>query len=307
MIIIEDNFKEKLLYNTYIALGSFDGLHKGHLSLIRKAVTLAKENHCKSMVYTFKNHPMSIINKERMPKLIQSNKDKIKILEKEEVDILNFANFNQEYMEIKPEEFIKKLLEFYKAKGIVVGFNYKFGYKNQGNIELLKELSKVYDFELFVFEPVKCNEDIISSTYIRNLIKNGSVADVVSILDRPFSIEGIVIEGKKLGRQLGFPTINLKFDDQMIIPKRGVYFTAVEYKEKVFKGITNVGFNPTVNGTSLSIETYVLDFHKEVYGEEVKVYFLERIRDEEKFSSLDKLVEILKQDKEYAEKKEFKL
>lgn len=307
MIIIEDNFKEKLLYNTYIALGSFDGLHKGHLSLIRKAVTLAKENHCKSMVYTFKNHPMSIINKERMPKLIQSNKDKIKILEKEEVDILNFANFNQEYMEIKPEEFIKKLLEFYKARGIVVGFNYKFGYKNQGNIELLKELSKVYDFELFVFEPVKCNEDIISSTYIRNLIKNGSVADVVSILDRPFSIEGIVIEGKKLGRQLGFPTINLKFDDQMIIPKRGVYFTAVEYKEKVFKGITNVGFNPTVNGTSLSIETYVLDFHKEVYGEEVKVYFLERIRDEEKFSSLDKLVEILKQDKEYAEKKEFKL
>lgn len=307
MIILEDNFKKKLSYSTYIALGSFDGLHKGHLSLIKKAVELAKENHCKSMVYTFKNHPMNVINKDRVPKLIQSNKVKITILEREKVDILNFVNFNKEYMKIKPEEFIQKILEFYNVKGIIVGFNYKFGYKNQGNIELLKKLSKVYDFELFVCEPVKYNEDIISSSYIRKLIQNGNLDKVPPLLNRPFSIEGIVVEGKKLGRRIGFPTINLKFNEEMIIPKRGVYFTAVEYSGKIFKGITNVGFNPTVNGTSLNIETYLLDFNKEIYGEEVNVYFLERIRDEEKFKSLDLLIQTLKKDKDYAEKKEVKL
>ncbi|CAM2936701.1 bifunctional riboflavin kinase/FAD synthetase [Hathewaya histolytica] len=303
MRIIEDNFKEKLSEFTYIALGSFDGIHRGHLNLVRKTVKLARENNCKSMIYTFKNHPMSIINKDKMPKLIQNNEEKVEILRQEGIDILNFVQFSKEYMKIKAKEFVEKLVKCYNVKGIVVGFNYKFGYKNEGNIELLKILSKKYNFQVFICEPIEYEGNLISSTNIRNLISNGKVDRARILLSRPFAIEGTVVEGKKLGRKLGFPTINLRFNQNKILPKTGVYYTAVKYSNRIFKGITDVGYNPTVNGKVLSIETYILDFNKEIYGEDVIVYFLERIRDEEKFDSLNELIEVLKKDKVYAEKR----
>ncbi|MFX0549063.1 bifunctional riboflavin kinase/FAD synthetase [Hathewaya histolytica] len=303
MRIIEDNFKEKLSEFTYIALGSFDGIHRGHLNLVRKTVKLARENNCKSMIYTFKNHPMSIINKDKMPKLIQNNEEKVEILRQQGIDILNFVQFSKEYMKIKAKEFVEKLVKCYNVKGIVVGFNYKFGYKNEGNIELLKILSKKYNFQVFICEPIEYEGNLISSTNIRNLISNGKVDRARILLSRPFAIEGTVVEGKKLGRKLGFPTINLRFNENKILPKTGVYYTAVKYSNRIFKGITDVGYNPTVNGKVLSIETYILDFNKEIYGEDVIVYFLERIRDEEKFDSLNELIQVLKKDKVYAEKR----
>lgn len=305
MLIYEDNFNTKLIDKTYIALGSFDGLHLGHMSLINKTLELAKLNSAKSMVFTFKNHPLTVINEEMAPRLIISNDVKSRLLQNIGIDILNFAEFNIKFMKISAEDFIYNIIKYYNAKGIVVGFNYRFGYKNLGDVELLYNLSKKLNFEVHVVKPVKIDEEIISSSKIRHLISEGDITKANYFLDRPFMLEGKVIKGKQLGRTIQFPTINLDYDKKFVLPRGGVYYTIVEYNNKQYKGITNIGYNPTVNDKKLSIETHILNFEKEIYGESVKVYFHKRIRDEKKFDSIEYLTEQLKKDKSYAEKQIF--
>ncbi|MGL5646280.1 MAG: bifunctional riboflavin kinase/FAD synthetase [Clostridium sp.] len=288
----------------YIALGSFDGLHKGHLELISEIKKLAKENNAKSMVFTFSNHPREVINKEYKFKYLMGNKIKERILTDLGVDNIVLERFDEILMKLSPEEFIKKLYSEYNVRGIVVGFNYRFGFKNQGDIELLKSLGKKYNFLVKVINPCLYNGEIISSTRIRKALLEGKVEVAKEMLGKPYLIEGTVVSGKQLGRTIGFPTANLKVEDKYIIPKKGVYYTNVVYNEEFYKGITSVGNNPTVNGEKLTIETYIIDFDKMIYGENLKLLFLERIRDEKKFNSLDELVERLKKDKEFAIKKE---
>lgn len=294
-IIISQNDKAN-----YVALGSFDGMHLGHLSLIQKAISVAKENNGNSMVFTYKNHPLSIIKPEIAPKLIMDLQSKLECLENENVDVVATKTFTKEFMEISAEEFVRMLSVDYKVKGIIVGFNFKFGHKNEGNVELLQKLKEKYGYELWVMEPYKYNGEVISSTKIRNRILHGEVDEAIKMLSRPYTIRGKVNHGKKLGRTIGFPTANLGFDENIIIPKVGVYYTNIIWNNKIYKGITSVGHNPTVNGQDLTIETYIIDFNMEIYGQEIKVSFIERIRDEKKFESLDALVERLKKDKEYA-------
>lgn len=303
MFVMRDNFKTKLKSDTYVALGSFDGLHLGHMSLINKIQELSKKDGSCSMVLTFENHPLSIINKHMMPKLIMSNQEKIKCLEKLNIDILNMASFNEEFMKISPEDFIEKLIYTYNVKGLVVGYNYRFGYKNFGDIELLHKLSKKIGFQLYIMESVKYENEVVCSTRIRGLIREGNILRSNKMLGRYFGLRGVVIKGKQFGRTMGFPTVNLDYDTNYITPKGGVYMSVVEYKNKLYTGITNIGYNPTVNGDKLGIETHILDFNENVYGERLSVYFLERIREEKKFDSPKQLAEQLEKDKEYARRK----
>jgi riboflavin kinase/FMN adenylyltransferase len=305
MLIYEDNFNIKLNEQTYIALGSFDGLHLGHMSLIDKTLKLAKSNNVKSMIFTFKNHPLTVINEEMAPRLIISNDVKSNLLEHIGIDILNYAEFNIEFMKISAEDFIYNIIQHYNAKGFIVGFNYRFGYKNLGDVEFLHSLSKKLNFEVHVVDPVKINGEIISSSKIRHLISEGDITKANYFLTRPFMLEGKVIRGKQLGRKIHFPTINLDYDKKFVLPRGGVYYTIVEYDNKQYKGITNIGYNPTVNDKKLSIETHILDFEKDIYDEFVRVHFYKRIRDEKKFDSLEYLIEQLKKDKKYAEKQNF--
>jgi riboflavin kinase/FMN adenylyltransferase len=303
MDIIEEKIRQNLQYNTYVALGSFDGLHLGHMQLIKKVIALAKKNNGRSMVYTFKNHPLSIINKEIMPKLLMDKETKIKILENKGIDILRLDTFTKEFMQLSPEEFVLNIVKNYNAKGVVVGFNYRFGYKNLGDVELLKELSKKYDFQLFVVDPIKYKKEIVSSSNIRHIISDtGDMDKARAMLTRPFSLSGMVIKGRQIGRVIGFPTINLDYNKEFVIPRGGVYFTIVKYNGNYFKGVTNVGYNPTVENEKLSIETHILNFNKEIYDEKIRLYFISRIRDEKKFKSLDELSERIKKDKDYVEK-----
>lgn len=304
MIVLEDSFKVKLEYDTYVALGSFDGLHKGHMSLINKVIELAKKNGKKSMVYTFKNHPLTVINKEIAPKLLMDNETKSEILDALGIDIVNFVPFDNEFMRIQPEDFIHKLISHYNVKGIVVGFNWRFGYKNMGDTELLKKLSKDLGFELYVMESVKYDEEIVSSSNIRNLIVSGNVKDANKLLLRPYLLRGLIVKGKQLGRTIGFPTANLEFDENFVIPGVGVYYTVVELNSKIYRGITSVGYNPTVqtSDNGLTIETYILDFDADIYGKNIKLYFIEKFRDEIKFNSLDELTAQLQADAAYAKK-----
>lgn len=286
--------------NSYVALGSFDGLHKGHLSLVRKVVELANEMNGTSVVYTFKNHPRKFIKSINSPKLILDNKEKEEILKKENVDVIYFEEFTSDFMKLSPEEFIKYLCNKFNVKGIVVGFNYRFGYKNSGDVNLLKKLSEIYNYKLFIMETCTYNEEVISSTRIRQALARGDVEEANLMLSRPFFIRGKIVHGKKLGRTIGFPTANLSFKDEMILPKIGVYYTNVLWNNKLYKGITSVGNNPTVNGEKITVETFILDFEKDIYEEEITVYFFKFLRNEKKFTSIDELKNQLKRDAKIA-------
>lgn len=288
---------------SYVALGSFDGLHKGHLSLIKKTVELAKKINGMSIVYTFKNHPRKFIKSIDNPKLLLDNESKKEILKKENVDLVYFEEFNEDYMKLSPEEFVKYLCEKFNVKGIVVGFNYRFGYKNSGDVNLLKKLSKIYNYELYVMEPCTYNEEAISSTKVRQALIRGALNEANEMLTRPFFIKGEVVHGKQLGRTIGFPTANIKLEENLIIPKRGIYATKVHIGNDIYFGATNIGYNPTVNGEKMSIETNILKFNEDIYGKTIKLEFLERIRDEKKFKDLNELKIQLKMDTNYIYKK----
>ncbi|MEY8762112.1 MULTISPECIES: bifunctional riboflavin kinase/FAD synthetase [Clostridium] len=304
MKVMEDNFKEHFRENTYIALGSFDGLHLGHMRLINKTIELARSSGAESMVFTFKNHPLMTINPDLAPKILMDNQSKIDVLRDAGLDIINMVNFNREFMKIGPEDFVVNLLNNYRAKGFVVGFNYRFGYKNLGDVDLLRKLSKKYEFHLNVIDSVKYKGHVVSSSIIRTIIADeGDMGKVSKLLTRPFMIQGRVMHGKELGRKLGFPTVNLDYDKKFVIPKGGVYYTMVEFDGKIFKGITNVGYNPTTYDNKLSIETNMLGFEGDIYGKNIKIYFIERIRDEVKFNSLAELAQQLEMDKMYVNKK----
>ena len=307
MLIYDNKALDEESKKNYIALGSFDGLHLGHLSLVRKVKSLAKENKSKSIVFTFRNHPRRFINSNNKIELIMTNEEKINVLQKEGIDILVFQDFDEKMMKMMPDEFISWLCKTYNVKGIVVGFNFKFGYKNLGNVELLEKLQEKYNYKLYVMEPCMINDEVISSTLIRNELLQGNVNKVFNMLSRPFMLCGKVVDGKKLGRTIGFPTANLEVKGKKVIPKKGVYYTNVEVNGKIFKGITSIGNNPTVNGIDLTIETYILDFNNDIYDKEINVYFIDRIRDEVKFNNIEELITQLKKDKKYAEERNIEI
>lgn len=303
MLVLDNvNLLDKEM-NNYAALGSFDGLHLGHLSLINKVKELAAKNNGKSMVFTFKNHPRTIIMPKSKLDLLMTNTEKEDVLSKEEIDVLVFKNFDKDIMKMDPERFVEWLCTSYSIKGIVVGFNFRFGYKNLGDVKLLEKLQDRYHYELWVMEPYIFEEEVVSSTRIRKELLEGEITQANIMLSRPYSIEGTVIHGKKLGRTIGFPTANVSVDKSKIIPAVGVYFSNVKINGKYFKGITSVGHNPTVNGKELTIETYILDYDCNIYGETITIYFIDRIRDEMKFKGLEELASQLEKDKNYAVKR----
>ncbi|MDZ5252608.1 bifunctional riboflavin kinase/FAD synthetase [Clostridium sp. LIBA-8841] len=307
MILINNDFKRVVQKSTYVALGSFDGIHKGHLALINKSIELSKNNDSLSMIYTFKNHPRTFINKEEAPKLISTLSEKIKILEDLKVDLSSFVEFDKKFMKLEPEEFIDNLIKNYNVKGIVVGFNYRFGHKNKGDVRLLKELCNLKGIELCVIEPFTYKSEVVSSTRIRKALSEGKLEDANNMLGRYFSLSGEVVSGKKIGRTIDFPTANLKTDEKRILPKIGVYYTNVGIDKKIYKGITSVGNNPTVNGKNITVETHILNFDEDIYGKNIKLYFISKIRNEKRFNSLEELKEQLIKDKNFAEKSNIKI
>lgn len=292
------NINEKIKENTVICLGSFDGLHIGHQTLIENVIKESKEENLKSVLFTFSNHPASIIPNKEEPKLIITNDEKVETLKKTGIDYLVMVAFSKEFMRMDPEDFVKDILvDNLNVKKIVVGFNYRFGYKGKGDTNLLKKLSDLYDFKVDIVSPIKNNGEVVSSSLIRKLILGGNIKKANKYLGRLFSIEGEVIHGKKRGKNLGFPTANIYLNNNYIVPKTGLYKTNTIYKSNRYNSLTNVGFNPTFErNRNISIETYILNFNKDIYNEEIKVEFLEFLRDEKKFNSKEELIEQMNSD-----------
>ncbi|HSQ87908.1 bifunctional riboflavin kinase/FAD synthetase [Romboutsia sp.] len=286
-----------------ITIGNFDGLHKGHQVLIKKAVEYGMKNNIKSVAFTFENHPGNYFVPNSIKNII-SNEEKINRLKNLGIDLIVSIPFDEYMTKISPQEFVEDILvNKLGVEKIIVGYDFTFARNKEGNTDLLKILSHKYKYKLDVVKPIKINGMRVSSTYIRSLVTQGSVCDVKNYLGYNYEIEGIVIHSKKLGRTIGFPTANIEVDKDMIIPKNGIYATKVHIEDKMYYGATNIGYNPTVNGEKLSIETNILEFNEDIYGKVIKVEFLERIRDEKKFSSLDELKSQLEKDTNHVFKK----
>lgn len=275
--------------NPILTIGNYDGLHLGHRRIIERIKLKAREQKGTSMLMTFHPHPLTILKPEKFVGLITPFHVKRRLIEEAGIDVLFIVPFTDEFHLINPELFVDSLLmEKLGIKGLIVGYDFKFGKGGKGNVEYLASKSTEYGFFFEIQAAITLDGEKVGSNRIRKMIQDGDVRKAAAHLGRPYMIEGTVIKGDGRGRTIGFPTINLK-SDFPLIPKRGVYISMVEIDGKKFSAVTNIGYNPTFDGQGLTIETYILDFSQDLYGREIALYFLNRIRDEVKFSSVDEL------------------
>ena len=276
--------------SSVVALGKFEGLHKGHMLLINKLTQLSKQYDFKSVVFT--------INIDR-EKRINLPDERFEILEKSGIDIAAECNFSEEFAGISYDSFIKDfLVNKLNAKYVVVGKDFQFGYKRLGTVESLIAYGKKFGFDVIAFDKMKYNNEIISSSAIRELITDGNVIDAYGMLGRYYSITGKVCYGKQLGRTIGFPTANIIPDSGKLLPGFGVYETRLEIDGKIYKGMTNIGNNPTVQKSdNVFVETHIIDYCGDLYNKQIKIEFLRYIREERKFSSVEELTKQLNSDK----------
>ena len=285
---------------TAIALGTFDGVHIGHQSIIGQAMTLARSHGLLSVVFTFSNHPLSVVAPERVPVQIGDNISKAEFLKEMGVDLLLNVAFSEKLSKESPEAFLEKLKDSCNAKYVVTGPNFTFGYKGKGNTRMLSRVAGSYGFKAEIGEAVQLNGRMVSSTRIRGLIEAGDLELTNEYLGRPFSFGGRVIHGDQRGRTIGFPTANLAIPDKRAMLPNGAYGVYVIIDGEQFKGIANVGNNPTFAGCNRRLEVHVLDFTGNLYNKPVTVQFVKKLRDEKKFSGIEALVKQLHADEEKA-------
>ena len=293
---IISSISEKLCNDTVVCIGNFDGVHLVHQKIINKVVKDAKELSCSSLVITFKQHTISVLRPEKNIRLLMSLEEKNKILKDMGVDYLLLCDFN-EIKTLTAERFLENLVTNFNMKKFVCGYNFKFGYKNRGNVQFLKQIENKYQYFVDVLEPFKILNKKVSSTKIRTYIKFGEIEKANEFLGRFFSIEDVVIKGKQLGRKFGFPTANIKFNSYFCIPQNGVYATLTEFEGNKLISMTNIGYNPTFKNKYISIETHILDFNKDIYGKRIKINFIKKLRNEVLFSDVHSLSDQLREDR----------
>lgn len=295
MNIIEmENLKYK--DNISIALGNFDGLHRGHISLIYSMIRDSEELGLKSSVLLFDNHTKSL-TKGQAPRLLTDKIQKETLIDSLGVDILYKMDFDQNLRNLSAESFVKDILiKKLNIKAVTVGYNYRFGFGALGNSYVLNAMGEDYGFKVTIIDPVTVEGEIVSSTLIRDYIKKGNMHKANNMLGRKYTLKGQVINGKKLGHKLGYPTANMELSDSFLIPKCGVYASKTKIKDKKYLSVTSIGNNPTFNEKEIKIENHILNFNKNIYGEEIEIEIIERIRDEKKFNNLEELKKQIEKD-----------
>ncbi|MFY9309780.1 MAG: bifunctional riboflavin kinase/FAD synthetase [Bacteroidia bacterium] len=293
---IED-FKD--VKNAVVTTGTFDGVHVGHQKIISRLKEVAREENGETVLLTFYPHPrMVLFPDDNELKLINTQQEKIELLEKYGIDHLIIYPFTKEFSRLTSVEFVRNILvNKIKTKRLVIGYNHHFGRNREGSFEHLKEYGPLYGFEVEEI-PAKDIENIeISSTKIRKALQTGDVKTAATYLGHPYTLSGKVVEGLKLGRTIGYPTANIVVDDTYkLIAADGIYAVKLKHKGKMYSGMLSIGNNPTVEGKGHSIEVNIFDFNETIYGDTVTVYFIERLRDEQKFDSLEELKKQLKKD-----------
>lgn len=282
--------------NLSICLGFFDGVHQGHKVVLKNTVNLAKQNNLKSAVITFKEHPLCYLQ-NRKPQYILSLDERLALIKEQGIDFVYLLDFNEEIADALAIDYLKEILiKNFEPKFITTGFNHYFGANKLGDTAFLRRYSNVFGYEFYEVPPITFNNTLISSSKIRQLITVGEMEQIPALLGKPFNIKGRVITGERIGRTINFPTANLKYPTDIIKPEKGVYATLAEIDGKIHKAMANFGKRPTVNGLGLLLEVHLFDFNENIYDKDIKVYFVKKIRNEIKFSSIDELKKQLKID-----------
>lgn len=290
------NTEEFMLKDSAVCLGKFDGIHMGHRLLIEKIQTYKKQG-LQSVVFTFALHPYTLFSKGDA-KLIDTMSEKVQKLEQLDVDTLVSYPFTKQTASMAPEQFIEKvLMGKIGAKVIVVGNDFHFGFQRKGNVALLRKYAQKFGYEVVSLEKLEDENQVVSSTRVRNEIKFGNMEKVTRLLTVPYAIVSEVIHGKQLGRTIGMPTINQQVEKNKIVPPHGVYVSKVYLADGVYGGITNIGVKPTVSGEKqVGVETHIFDFEGDLYGKILKTEILHFVRKEQKFATIDALKEQMHRD-----------
>lgn len=290
--------------NSVVTVGTFDGVHAGHRAIMDTVVRKAKQRKARSVIVTFDPHPREIINPgDAGIKLLTTLKERREILEELGIDTMVVIPFDRDFSLLSSEEFVRDVI--YKKIGVsefVIGYDHQFGKDREGTIETIEEQGKKLGFDAYVVSKREVGAKTVSSTAIRNAISvEGEVKQAAEFLQRPYRLNGMVIHGDKRGKKIGFPTANIKPEDaRKIIPKDGVYAVNVRSEGNWYGGMMNIGTRPTFEGKERTLEVHLFDFQEDIYGKEIQVRFIKRIRDEQKFSGIDEIKAQLEKDREKA-------
>jgi len=287
--------------DSLITIGVFDGVHLGHKYLISQLKQLAQEQGFQSVVITFDRHPQEVLTPLNHPPFLIDISEKTSLLNNEGVDSVIVLTFTRGLANYSAKDFLNLLKSKLHMRGLVIGPDFALGRHNEGNIETIRRFSHEMNFSVTVIPPATIGNEIISSTSIRNALAEGNMDKVQRLLGRPFDLHGQVIHGKGRGTGLGFPTINLNILSGQALPEDGVYATRVYIKGKTYKCVTNIGYNPTFTNTERSVETFILNYHNNLYQEEVKIEFIQKIRDETRFANIEDLKKQISKDIEKTE------
>lgn len=288
-----------------VTIGNFDGVHIGHRQLLRKIKKECASKNLAFVVVTFVPHPQKILQPEKERFLITSYDQRRELLKDLGVDYLVELKFTRDFSTLTPEEFLRKYLFCYpKLKDFYLGYDFAFGANKQGGHDLVNSICMPLGIEVEIQPKFEFGDEVVSSTLIRSHLLNGMVKEVHPILERPFNLEGVVVKGEGRGKKIGYPTANIQVSPDLIVPQKGVYVTKTTSKGMTYQSVTNIGHNPTFKDTEvIHIETNLFDFDIDIYGENLEISFLQKIRNEKKFPTVNDLIAQIRADVETA--KEF--
>ena len=289
----------EIYHDTVVTTGTFDGVHLGHEKILNSLVSEAKKENLESVVLTFWPHPRNVIRPDKPLLLLSSVEEKVKHLERLGVDHLVVIEFTKEFSQMDSLDFLSEIIqEKLKTKVLIIGYDHRFGKNREGSFDYISDHQENFDFVIKEIERQDVESLTVSSTEIRKALLSGNLDKAKSLLGYSYSIQGTVIKGNQIGRQLNFPTANIEPEfDAKLIPQNGAYAVRVFFDKKMYFGMLNIGIRPTLSTSKKTIEVHIFDFNKEIYTETIEVEFLEKIRDEQKFNGLEELQNQLKKDK----------
>ncbi|HEX5110089.1 MAG TPA: bifunctional riboflavin kinase/FAD synthetase [Vicinamibacterales bacterium] len=297
-----DDPKPSWVVHPVLALGNFDGLHRGHLKIVERVKRGSAEHGGTAMAMTFDPHPPRVVRPDKAPPLLMTKEQRLDALHRAGIQCVAVVRFTHEMSQWDPETFVRVVLvEWLRVAQVWVGANFLFGRGRSGNFSLLRTLGQRYGFRADKIDPVRYKDFVVSSTRIRRLVGEGRIDEAGALMGHPYYIDGTVVEGRGRGRELGFPTANLQTTNELL-PPNGVYATTVVIDGIFRAGLTNIGVRPTFGETETAIETYVLDYSGDLYGKPVRLAFVQRLRDERRFPDVDALKAQIEADRRRAER-----
>jgi len=297
-----DDPRPPRLVHPVLALGNFDGLHRGHLKIIERVRRGAAEHGGTPMAMTFDPHPPRVVRPDKAPPLLMTKAQRLEALHQAGITCVAVVRFTPAISEWDPETFVRTVLvDWLRVSEVWVGANFLFGHGRSGNFTVLRTLGQRYGFRADKIDPVRYKEFVVSSTRIRRLVTEGRVDEAGALLGHPYFIDGTIVEGRKRGREIGFPTANLASDNELV-PPHGVYATTSTIDGVVHAGLTNVGIRPTFGETEVTVETHLLRYSGDLYGRRVRLGFVQRVRDERRFADVDALREQIEVDRRAADR-----